>query len=127
MGTHILGFKFALVYADNLERSKAFYEKHLGFEQTMEFRPGEIYGTAGDIEMWIKEGYTPHGVKSSETEGPTRVSVMFHVASVKALFTSLKASGETILLDAPLEMRPGTFFLSFLDPSGNVVDVLGAE
>jgi|GEM_PF-1382065 len=30
-------------------------------------------------------------------------------------------------LEEPQEMMPGTFFLKFLDPSGNVVDGLGGE
>ena len=127
MGTKIQGFKFALIYAEKLAVTQAFYEKHLGFQKTAEFRPGEIYGTAGEIEIWIQEGHIKHGIKCTENEGPTRVSVMFQVESVGALFNSLKESGETVLLDEPQEMMPGTFFLKFLDPSGNVVDVLGAK
>ena len=127
MGTNIQGFKFALIYAEKLDVTQAFYEKHFGFKQTAEFRPGEIFGTAGDIEMWMQEGYTKHGVNCSGTEGPTRVSVMFHVESVGELFKSLKDSGETILIEEPQEMMPGTFFLKFLDPSGNVIDVLGPK
>lgn len=125
--TKILGYKFALVYALDLAKSQAFYEKYLGFEKQADFRPGEIFGKAGEIEMWMQEGYSKVENEVGELEGPCRVSVMFHVESVGNLFKALKENGEKILLDAPQEMMPGTFFLKFLDPSGNVVDVLGGE
>ena len=125
--TKVLGYKFALLYADKLSPTQKFYEKYFGFEKTAEFRPGEIYGKAGDIEMWIQEGYTKPNVEVDQNNGPTRVSVMFNVESVSALYEALRKNGERILLDEPQEMMPGTFFLKFTDPSGNIIDVLGGK
>lgn len=77
--------------------------------------------------MWMQEGHTLVENESTEFTSPCRLSVMLNVDSIGALYKSLQEDGARILLDAPQEMMPGTFFLKFLDPSGNVVDVLGGE
>jgi len=119
----ITGVRFVLIYANELEPTKSFYEKYLGFKQTAEFRPGEIYGKAGAIEMWIGSGY-----ESNKTnEKSVRATVMLGVESVGKLFNALKEDGHEVVQNEPTEMQPGTFWLQFKDPSGNVVEVLGAK
>lgn len=53
--------------------------------------------------------------------------MMLAVDSVGILFESLQTAGEKIFQDASIEMQPGQFWLQFADPSGNVIDVLGAK
>ena len=117
------GLKFILVYVDKLEPCQRFYETYLGFKKTAEFRPGEIYGQLGDVEMWIGEGYQ----RTDGGEKATRSTVMLGVDSAGTLFRSLKAGGVRVIQDAPVEMQPGMFWLQFVDPAGNVIDVLGGK
>ena len=115
--------KFVLIYVDELEPCQSFYETYFGFEQTAEFRPGEIYGKAGDIEMWIGSGY----VKNDLGDKSCRASVMIGVNSVGTLFQQLNAGGQTVLQEAPIEMQPGTYWMQAVDPAGNILDILGGE
>ena len=114
--------KFVLVYVDKLESCQPFYEKYLGFEQTDEFRPGEIYGKCGEVEMWMGEGYDRVETNTSSV----RATVMLGVDSAGKLFDQLKAGGETVIQEAPVDMG-GLYWLQFLDPAGNVVEVLGGK
>ncbi|WP_420628372.1 VOC family protein [Candidatus Leptofilum sp.] len=115
--------KFALIYVDELEPCQAFYETYFGFVQTAEFRPGEIYGTMGNVDLWIGSGYKA----ANSDENNTRATVMIGVDSVGKLYRSLKADNQKIVQDEPIEMQPGAFWLQVVDPAGNVLDILGAE
>jgi predicted enzyme related to lactoylglutathione lyase len=53
--------------------------------------------------------------------------MMLGVDSVGALLKQLKTDGVKTVQDEPVEMQPGTFWLQFHDPSGNVLEVLGEE
>lgn len=121
--TTVKGMMFVLVYADKLEPVKEFYEKYLGFEQTAEFRPGEIYGKLGATEMWIGSGYE----RSKGIDKSIRINVMVNVDSVGSLFDALKKDGQKLIQDEPIEMQPGTFWLQFEDLAGNIVEVLGQK
>ena len=114
--------KFVLVYVDSLEKCQPFYDTYLGFEKTDEFRPGEIYGKLGEIDMWMGEGYE----QVDKNAQSVRATVMLGVDSVSKLFNHLKEGGETIIQEAPVDMG-GLYWLQFVDPAGNVVEVLGNE
>lgn len=115
--------KFVLVYVDQLEPCQTYYETYFGFEKTAEFRPGEIYGKLGNIDMWIGSGYDSNELG----EKGCRASVMIGVNSVETLFDQLKKGGQKLLQDAPVEMQPGTFWMQAVDPAGNVLDILGGK
>lgn len=115
--------KFLLIYVDELEPCQTFYETYLGFEKTAEFRPGEIYGKVGDVEMWLGSGYA----KKDANERNSRATVMLGVDSVGTLYQRLQDGNEKIIQDAPIEMQPGVYWLQFVDPAGNVIDVLGSQ
>ncbi len=123
MTVQIKDLKFLLIYVDELELCQAYYEKYFGFEKTAEFGPGEIYGKAGDIEMWIGAGYQ----KNELAEKSVRASVMIGVDSVGALFEQLKVDNQPMIHDQPNAMQPGTFWLQVVDPAGNILDILGGE
>ena len=115
--------KFALIYVDTLEPSQRFYEKYLGFKQEQEFRPGEIFGSLGETHLWMGSGY-----KSTNTdEKSTRATVMLGVESVGRLFNQLKSGGEKVIQEKPVEMKDGVYWLQFVDPAGNVIEVLGGQ
>ena len=77
----------------------------------------------GEIGMWIGDGYK----KIDVNKDSTRATAMFKVDSVGNLFKTLKEGGENIIQDAPVEMMPGTFWLQFTDPAGNIIEVLSGE
>jgi len=119
----VRGVPLICVYVDEMIPARKFYERYLGFEQTAEYAPGEIYGTLGEIEMWLGEGYTPKrgGVRA------TRAAPVMQVDSVGDLFGRLTSGGERVVQESPVEMRPGLFWLQFYDPAGNVIEVIGGE
>jgi len=119
----VIKMNFALIYVDELEPNKKFYEKYLGFKQEQEFRPGEIFGSLGGINCWMGSGYK----KAPTDEKSTRATVMLGVDSVGSLFDQLKAGGERVIQDKPIEMQDGVYWLQFADPAGNVVEVLGGQ
>lgn len=115
--------RFALIYVDKLEACKPFYEKYLGFEQLQEFRQGEIWGKCGGAFFWMGEGYE----RADATQLATRASVMIGVKSVGLLFKALKEGGERVIHESPVDMGKGSFWLQFVDPAGNVIEVLGGK
>ena len=114
---------FALIYVDEFESNKNFYEKYLGFKQTQEFKPGEVFGKMGEVDCWMGSGYK----RIQADENSTRASVMLGVDSVSSLFNNLKEGNEKIIQDQPIEMKEGVYWLQFQDPSGNTVEVLGGQ
>ncbi|MBK9324320.1 MAG: VOC family protein [Bdellovibrionaceae bacterium] len=114
---------FACIYVDELEINQKFYEKYLGFQQEQEFRPGEIFGKLGEIHCWMGSGYK----RAATDEKSTRATVMFGVKSVGSLYENLKSNGEKIIQEKPVQMKNGVFWLQFSDPSGNIIEVLGAQ
>lgn len=121
--TTFTGIHFALIYTDKLAPTQAFYEKYFGFEKTDDFSDTEIYGTAGEIEMWIGSEYKP----TKMTEKSTRGTSMFGVESALDLFKAFKKDGVKTVHKKPVEMQPGAFWFQFYDPAGNIIDVLGPE
>ena len=119
----VTDLKFIVIYVDKLASCQAFYETYFGFEKTAEFGPGEIFGTVGDVNLWMGEGYT----RSTNDEQFTRASIMIGVDSTGTLFENLKADGHKIIQDAPVEMQEGTFWMQIVDPAGNVLDILGGK
>jgi predicted enzyme related to lactoylglutathione lyase len=119
----ITGFRFALIYSEDVAISQAFYEKYFGFEQTAQFSETEVYGNLGQVEVWIGGGYE----RSSNHEKSSRATMMLGVDSVGALLKQLKADGVKTVQDEPVEMQAGTFWLQFHDPAGNALEVLGEE
>jgi len=121
--TKVTGFRFALIYSEDLAASQAFYEKYFSIEQTAQFSETEVYGNLGEIELWIGGGYE----KSPNHKKSTRATMMLGVESVGALFERLKADGIKTIQHEPAEMQPGTYWLQLLDPAGIILEVLGEE
>jgi predicted enzyme related to lactoylglutathione lyase len=119
--TRVTSFKFASIYVDNLDACQKFYETYLGFQKTAEFSPGEIFGNLGDVEMWMGEGYE----RIDAGERAARATLVLGVDSVGSLFEALQAGNVKTVQDSPVEMQEGVFWLQFVDPAGNIIEVLG--
>lgn len=118
----IKSMKFACIYVDELPRAQKFYETYLGFRKEQEFRAGEIFGQLGEVGCWIGSGYK----RADTTEKSTRATMMLGVDSVGALKEKLERGGEKIV-QLPLEMKEGVFWMQFADPCGNILEVLGGK
>lgn len=119
----VKSLKFACIYVDELDASQKFYETYLGFQKTADFGDEEIFGKLGEVELWMGAGYQrlDGGAKSA------RATVMFGITSVGNLFNALKSGQVPIIQDAPVEMQEGVYWLQFVDPAGNVIEVLGGK
>ena len=123
----VTDFKFSLIYAEDFEETKAFYEKYFGFKQEFEMPDTELgpqtWGKTGEVGMWIGGGYE----RVEVTERSCRSGVMFGVESAVELFKQLQTDSIKVLHEAPVPMQDGVFFFQFEDPSGNLIDILGRE
>ncbi len=120
---HLQALEFALIYAEDHEKSVAFYTRYFNFKSEYRMPDGSCFGKAGDVNLWIGANY-----KKTKTEADNvRLSVMFRVDSAFRLFEALKERGEQLIQEEPQEMQPGNYWFQFRDPSGNIVDVLGGE
>lgn len=123
----VTDFKFSLIYADDFDLTKAFYEKHFGFKESFEMAPTELgpqtWGMTGDVGMWIGGGHN----RTKRDDRSARSGVMFGVDSAFTLLEELRADKVLIFQEDPIEMQPGVFWFQFEDPSGNIIEVLGGK
>jgi predicted enzyme related to lactoylglutathione lyase len=121
----VTDLKFSLIYADDFSATRAFYEKYFGFEDAFEMPDTELgpqaFGTIGEANMWIGGGHS----RVDAGDRACRTGVMFGVESAHDLFNELKKDGVEIIQDELVEMQGGVFWFQFVDPSGNVIEVLG--
>ncbi|MCJ8345152.1 VOC family protein [bacterium] len=119
--------KFSLIYAEDFEKTKSFYEKHFGFKESFEMNDTDLgpqtWGMTGEVGMWIGGGYK----RSNQEECSTRSGVMFGVDSAFTLLEELNKDQVKILQEEPVEMQPGVFWFQFEDPSGNLIEILGGK
>lgn len=119
----IESFEFALIYATDHNKSVAFYEKYFGFKSEYKMPDGSCFGKAGNVNLWIGSDYK----KAEVNEQSARLTVMFRINSAYSLFKELTNSKVKTYQDEPREMQAGNYWFQFEDPSGNIVDVLGAK
>lgn len=48
------------------------------------------------------------------------------IENAQSLFAEFQKDGVQVLQEEPMEMQPGVFWFQFQDPSGNILEVLGA-
>lgn len=60
-------------------------------------------------------------------ERPIRTTFSFDVPSVSAMAAHLKHHGVRLVVDEPMDMGQGYFWLQVLDPSNNVIEFLGPQ
>ena len=116
---------FVLLYVEDLVVSREFYETILGFKMQDQFSENEIFGSIGEVNFWISGGYSKND--SQNPEKLARATVMLQVESTGALFKKLKAANVEVIQEKPVQMGENIYWIQFKDPSGNVLEVLGAE
>lgn|GEM_PF-965439 len=125
MPAKVKSLEFLLIYAESLEDSLPFSTRYFGFEKQFEIaQDGSVYGSIGEVGIWIGPGH-----KKSEPEGADKIcrtKAMLGIESAQSLFVEFQKDGVPVLQEEPIEMQPGVFWFQFLDPSGNILEVLGA-
>lgn len=119
----VTGFEFNLVYVDDMAKALAFYEKYFDFKKKFDMDDGSAWGTTGNVGLWIGPNYKRVDVTAKNT----RTSVMYGVESAHTLFRQLKADGIPVVQEAPIEMKDGVYWFQFSDPTGNILEILGAK
>lgn len=116
---------FALVYADDLSETIAFYKKYFGFIEEPDFKMGEdqFFGHMGTVGVWIGGGYK----KIQANENTARATAMLRVKSSSQLFNRLKSDGVVVFQSQPMKMKSNSYWFQFSDPNGNIWDILGNE
>jgi predicted enzyme related to lactoylglutathione lyase len=124
MKTKVNGIAFGLIYSESLDDSLAFYTKYFGFEEKLRMDEGHsVWGKAGEMGLWIGSGYK----KLEHSEQDTRVNFMISVESASQLFSGLKADGIKLIHTEPMDMGENQFWFQFVDPSGNIMEILGGK
>lgn len=123
MAVNLEALDFALIYADDHDKSVTFYSQFFNFKTEYHMPDGSCFGKAGEVNLWIGANYK----KAASSTEAVRLTVMFRVDSSLKLFEELKAAGVRTIQSEPQEMQPGNFWFQFLDPSDNIVEVLGGE
>lgn len=110
-----------ILYVSDLEKAKAFYSGHLGFEFTQSMGSGILMKGAG-VLLFIEGGYTKRAsIPAMEAD----VSVCFNVkGGVRDAFEQLQKANVTIVVKYQ-EIEPGFAFFRMAEPDGNVFEISG--
>ena len=103
---NVTGLNVLAIYATDLERAKAFYTNHLGFEPCGDHPPGVLL-RAGTVTIYLEGG---HKRPASQDPKSIAITPCFATKSVKATFGQLKAAGVQIVQEyqefAPVRPKP---------------------
>ena len=118
--TRVKDLNVLAVYVTDLEHSKQFYIRHLGFEMAGDMEPG-ILLKAGQVTLYLEADR-----KTQRSDGTSTVefSPCFATDSVKASHDALKAAGVRIVTPYQ-EFAPTFAFFRIADPDGNVIEFAG--
>jgi catechol 2,3-dioxygenase-like lactoylglutathione lyase family enzyme len=107
------------LYVEDMEKTRAFYAEHLGFEHVENIDPG-ILMKAGEVALYIEGGHAGNGPSALAGYCPC-----FAAASVRSSYEALSAAGVTI--SAPFqEFGPSFALFRIADPDGNQIEFAGA-
>jgi len=120
ISTKVKDLNVLAIYVTDLERSREFYSKQLGFESAGEMPPG-ILLKSGQVTLYLEGG---RKTKRSETSPATEFSPCFAVDSVKAAHDALRAAGVRVVT-AYQEFAPTFALFRIADPDGNLIEYAG--
>ena len=118
--TRVKDLNVLAIYVTDMERSRVFYSKHLGFEMAGDMPPG-ILMKSGQVTLYIEASRKTKRTDSSPT---SEFSPCFATDSVKASHDALKAAGVTIVTPYQ-EFGPTFAFFRIADPDGNLIEFAG--
>lgn len=119
----ISGLNVVSIYVSDLERAKAFYEQHLGFEDTGEEMPPGILMRAGDVMIYLEGGRQPRKV-SDQSEAEVAVCFSTVRNSVHKVCDLLSAAGVKIAYPYR-EFTSHFAMFRITDPDGNLIEFAG--
>lgn len=116
------------IYADDFDRTMKFYVNTLGLTDVQPMGERACYIRFGRTADGNPYGmYIIGGKKPAPEYDPqaSRTTFAFEVQSAGTLFGILRDAGVILLQDEPMDMGGGWFWFNFLDPAGNVIEILG--
>ncbi len=116
----VTNLQIIAIYVSDIERSKKFYMRILGFSEPQEMGTG-ILLKSNEISVYIEGGRSP--AESAGLTHPT-ISPVFDCPSVKKTFEFLKSQKVTIIEDY-IEYSSDFAMFRFVDPDGNVLEFAG--
>ena len=123
MKLDVQGFNVVAIYSNDLAKSAEFYSEVLGFEKEAEMGGGiqmKLNGDSG-LTIYVQGGYS----KDTRPYDHSRISVSFHVSSVKSSYAKVKEMNLHINFDYK-EVAPNYAMFCIQDPSGNQIMLMGA-
>ena len=117
---------FPIVYAENVERSVAFYCEAFGFEVTFRWPvEGELeyaFLRLGETGIGVGRGSVVPGIGAPGPEAPRRFELCLYTDDVGAAAERLRTLGAHELM-APTDQPWGERLCYFEDPDGNPLHV----
>ena len=111
-----------IVWTDNLERLKKFYEQALGLTPHSVRENFIAYKwNAGKVEIRFSIGF--HSRVNGGSKDPFRAMINFDVTDINEISSRLKAHGTKFIREPELE-HWGGLVATFEDPDGNIIQML---
>ncbi|MDD3647806.1 MAG: VOC family protein [Candidatus Dojkabacteria bacterium] len=112
-----------LIWTDNLDEMREFYTKTLGMKEMLEMDhpkdTGILYEFENGAQFWIGL----HSEVKGKNQDPARHMINFLVDSVQKTYEELKAKGVKFIADPFEAPTGGSFFATFEDPDGNLLQL----
>lgn len=114
-----LNFNSILVFSENPEKLKDFYEKV--FEKKPDMDDGGYFGfTVGSAFVT----FGPHDKVKGESKFPERILINFETTDTKGEFERIKALGAKVIAEPYKMGETGGEIATFADPDGNYFQLL---
>ncbi len=126
--TAITSVAMISIYAPDYLTARTFYTETLGLADWSPMGENACYIKFGQMAdgnhygMYIIGGRTP---APEYTATSARATFALEVPSAGAMFRKLQNAGVRVLQDEPMNMGGDWFWFQFLDPAGNVIEILG--
>jgi catechol 2,3-dioxygenase-like lactoylglutathione lyase family enzyme len=118
------GVRTLAIYVTDMERSRDFYTRILGFRVRVDVHPALSFLESADktTDIYLEGGMKPCPVDNQSC----RLSFFLEAEkSAAAAYAALKAAGVTLLQAAPEPVSDDTACFQFADPDGNILEVSG--
>lgn len=115
------------IYVSDMERAKNFYVDILGFEIRADIPQANLcflYTKNKKLSVYLKAGNKPSKIDNHTC----RLSFFLEAEkSINETFNELKKADVKILQEKPDLVADDTFTFQFLDPDGNILEVVGGS
>jgi len=108
------------LYVTDLDRAKAFYVGHLGFQEGERTPPGVLL-RSGNVTLYLEGGRAKRKTGAREV---SEFSPCFATDSIKQSYEALKSAGVDVV-EKYKEYGPQFALFKVADPDGNLVEFAG--